>query len=122
MSAENQTLDVEELKIQLKTEGGKSRITWHGTSELQDPSAIIGGFLRGLIPHIKHKHVVMDFRPLEYMNSATLQPLLLVLKEYNAAEILTEIIYDPNVEWQRIVFRSVAAISTTLSKISINRG
>jgi hypothetical protein len=122
MSAENQTLEVEELKIQLATEGGKSRITWYGTSELQDPAASIGGFLRGLIPNIQNKHVVMDFRPLEYMNSATLQPLLLVLKEYNAAEIQTEILYDPNVEWQRIVFRSVAAISTTLSRISINRG
>lgn len=122
MSTANHTLEVDELKIQLITDNENARITWQGVSELEDPAASIGGFLRGLIPDIKSKHVVMDFRPLEYMNSATLQPLLLVLKEYNAAEIRTEIIYDPGVEWQRIVFRSVAAISTTLSRVSISRG
>lgn len=122
MNAENQTLELDELSIRFTTEGGKALISWHGTSELQDPAASIRGFLCGLIPRITDKAVMMDFRPLEYMNSATLQPLLLVLKEYNTAEIATEIVYDPTVEWQRIIFRSVAAISTTLSKVTIKRG
>lgn len=122
MNPENQTLELDELKIQFTTEDQKHKIVWYGTSELQDPAESIGGFLRGLIPQITDKRVSMDFRPLEYMNSATLQPLLLVLKEYNSAHIATEVVYDPNVEWQRIVFRSVAAISTTLSNITISRG
>lgn len=122
MSAQSETLELDELTIRFTDDGDRPQIVWQGTSELQDPAASIGGFLRGLIPHIRGKSVTMDFRSLGYMNSATLQPLLLTLKEYNAANILTEIIYDATVEWQRIVFRSVAAISTTLSKVTIRRG
>lgn len=122
MSAENPTLEIDELTIRFATEGEKSLITWHGTSEIEDPAARIAGFLRSLIPKIENKSCRMDFRQLDYMNSATLQPVLLILKEYNAAGIYTEIVYDPGVDWQRIVFRSVAAISTTLEKISVVRG
>ncbi|MBL9007165.1 MAG: hypothetical protein JNJ46_23110 [Myxococcales bacterium] len=121
MSPENHTLTLDELQIRFTTEDGKSFITWHGTSEIQDPAASIGGFLRSLIPVIQEKRVTMDFRPLEYMNSATIQPLLQIMREYNAAGIFTEIVYDANIEWQRIVFRSVASISTTLANVSIRR-
>lgn len=122
MSPDNPTLELDELQIRFTNEGGTSHISWHGTSEIQDPAASIGGFLRSLMPSIQNKRVMMDFRPLQYMNSATLQPLLLIMKEYNAAGIFTEIVYDVQVEWQRIVFRSVAAISTTLANVSIKRG
>lgn len=122
MSPENQTLELDELQIRFTTEDGKSLITWHGTSEIQDPAASIGGFLRSLIPSITNQRVIMDFRSLEYMNSATLQPLLQIMREYNLASIFTEIIYDAEVEWQRIVFRSVAAISKTLANVTVRRG
>lgn len=122
MSPENQTLTLDELQIRFTIVEGKSIITWHGTSEIQDPAASIGGFLRSLIPSITNQRVTMDFRSLEYMNSATLQPLLQIMREYNVASIFTEIIYDAEVEWQRIIFRSVAAISTTLANVSVRRG
>ena len=121
MSSENHTLTLDELQIRFSTENERPVISWHGSSELQDPSDSIGGFLHSLIPAIRGKRVTMDFRLLEYMNSATLQPLLRIMREYNVSDVFTEILYDANVEWQRILFRSVAAISTTLANVSVRR-
>jgi hypothetical protein len=122
MTTENPALELEELAIRTSQEGEVSNIAWTGLCEVQDPEVTIGPFLRGLIPSLVNRKVVMDFRKLEYMNSATMQPLFLLLKELNTNQIQTTILYDPGTEWQRISFRSIKAVTTTLPCITVTAG
>lgn len=119
MSTENAALDVEELSIRLSNEDDVSRIVWSGISEIQDPEHDIGPFLRGLVPQLKDRKVVIDFRLLEYINSATLQPIFQLLKELNTQEIQTVMMYDPKVEWQRLGFRSISAVTAGLPHVTL---
>jgi len=119
MSNENAALELEELAIHVSHKGEVSNIVWTGLSEIQDPELAIGPFLRGLVPQLVNRQAIIDFRKLEYMNSATLQPLFQLLKELNANKIQTTLLYDPEVEWQRLSFRSIKAVTTTLPHVSI---
>lgn len=122
MSTENAALELDELTIRVSHEGDASQIVWTGVSEIQDPESTLGPFLRGLIPKLVNRKVVIDFRKLEYLNSATMQPLFQVLKELNAKQIQTTLLYDPEVEWQRLGFRSIQAVTKTLTYIAIVKG
>lgn len=119
MSTENAALEVEELFIRLSHEGDVNHIVWSGISEIQDPEHDIGPFLRGLIPQLGGRKTIIDFRPLEYMNSATLQPIFQLLKELSHQKIETVLLYDRGVEWQRLSFRSITAVVTNLPNVTI---
>ena len=122
MSPENATLELEELAIHVSHDGEVSNILWTGISEIQDPELTIGPFLRGLVPQLVNRQVQIDFRKFEYMNSATMQPLFRFLKELNESKIRTVMVYDPEIEWQRLSFRSIKAATMTLPHVTVTAG
>jgi hypothetical protein len=61
----------------------------------------------------------MNFLALEYMNSATVQPLLRMLRALNENQIPTEIVYDAAIDWQRVSFRLIKTVSATLPYIRV---
>lgn len=119
MSPENQTFQEEELSIQVRCEGDSATVVWSGMSEIQSPELSVGPFLKTLAPRLQGKKVTMDFRELEYINSATLQPILSLIKELDDNKIDTVIKYDKAMESQRITFRCIIAITQPLTHISV---
>ena len=119
MNMDNQLLELEGLTIRITASNEAVTITWEGISEIEDPETELSPFLIRLIPAHKEQKVVIDFRTLEYMNSATLQPILQLIKELDAKAIDTEMRYDKAVEWQRITFRCLKAIASTLTHTRI---
>lgn len=119
MSSENQTFQEEELSIQVRCEGDSATVVWSGMSEIQSPELSVGPFLKTLAPRLQGKKVTMDFRELEYINSATLQPILSLIKELDDNQIDTVIKYDKAMESQRITFRCIIAITQPLTHISV---
>ena len=119
MSSENQSFKEEDLTIQVSCEGDSVTVVWSGISEIQSPELSIGPFLKGLTPRLHGKKVTMDFRPLEYINSATLQPILYLIKGLDDSKIDTVIKYDKAMESQRITFRCIVAITHSLTHISV---
>ena len=119
MSPENQTFQEEELSITVRCEGDSATVVWSGMSEIQSPELSVGPFLKSLAPRLQGKKVTMDFRELEYINSATLQPILSLIKELDDNRIDTVIKYDKAMESQRITFRCIIAITQPLTHISV---
>lgn len=121
ISTSNQVnkLEVDELTLIVEATALQTTVRWQGVSESPDPEKIVGPFLGDLIAQIDKRKFVMDFTALEYMNSATLQPLLRVLRKLNEHEIETEVIYNPELEWQRINFRSIRTVTLALPHINI---
>lgn len=119
MSIGTQKLELNELILIVEEKLAETTVRWQGISEIQDPEASLGPFLRALIPQLESRKLVMDFTALDYMNSATLQPLLRMLRALNDNQISTELIYNSAMDWQRVNFRSIKTITTALSHISI---
>jgi hypothetical protein len=118
MNAEPPTFEMEGLRIDVTYSQDTATLKWSGVSEIQDPENTIGPFLKGLLPSFTGKNVVLDFRHMEYWNSATLQPIMQLIKALGAEHISTELLYNNDVEWQRITFRCIKAIIRTFDNIS----
>lgn len=119
MSAGDRTFEMEGLRVQVLDQGDSVRIVWHGVSETQDPELGIGQFLKDLLPSLAGKKVVVDFRDLDYMNSATTLTVLQLIRELSARELETELRYSTGAEWQRIAFRSLKTVTQTLPRVHI---
>jgi hypothetical protein len=117
MSAENEHFVFEDLSIHVTYDGEMATIAWRGMSEIPDPELSVGPFLRRLLGSLHGKKVTVDFRELDYMNSATLQPVLKLVKELNQRSIDTTVTYNSTMEWQRITFRCIKAITQPLTFI-----
>lgn len=119
MSAGDRTFEMEGLRVEVLYQGDSARIVWHGVSETQDPELGIGQFLKDLLPSLTDKKVVVDFRDLDYMNSATTLTVLQLIRELSARELATELRYSTAAEWQRIAFRSIKTVTQTLPQVHI---
>jgi len=118
MNTGNEDFDFEELSIRVRYEGDSATIVWQGISEIQDPELIVGPFLQRLLTSLRVKKITVDFRALDYMNSATLQPVLKLVKELNQRSMHTTVLYSNEIEWQRITFRCIKAITQPLVYIT----
>jgi hypothetical protein len=119
MSAGDRTFEREGLLVQILDEPDTARIVWSGVSETQDPELGIGMFLKEALPDLAGKKVVVDFRELDYMNSATTLTVLQFVRELSARGLQTELRYNPAAEWQRIAFRSLKTVTQTLPTVHI---
>lgn len=119
MSVETQKVEWDELTLLVEAGPLATTVSWQGSSEVQDPENSVGKFLRGLIPQLSGHKLIMNFLALEYMNSATVQPLLRMLRALNENQIPTEIVYDAAIDWQRVSFRLIKTVSATLSYIRV---
>ncbi|WP_394827725.1 hypothetical protein [Pendulispora albinea] len=110
------------LTIEVFESHASAQVIWRGVSEARDPDAVLVPFLNALADRWrvgKSKPVTVDFRPFEYMNSATVIPILQFVKRLDAAGVRTRVIYDQSVSWQRVNFRCMKTIARTLTNIEV---
>lgn len=119
MTKRNQKFVLDELTIQVTFEGNKAKMVWSGICENQEPEQTIYPFLQKLMPVLAGSELILDFRICEYINSASITLLFQLIKQLNARQIMTEIYYNLEMEWQRITFRSVKIVTQPLTYVKV---
>jgi len=110
------------LSIEVVDAHTQVSIIWRGVSEARDPGLVLVPFLNLLADRLragKVRVVTVDFRQFEYMNSATVVPILQFVKRLDAIGAQTRVLYDQSVSWQRINFRCMRTIARTLSHVEV---
>ncbi len=107
------------LTISLIKSGNTMIMDWNGQSDDRDPSALLDPYFDRIIDDLKGIDLTIKFEKLEYMNSSTVQPIVLLLKKLNTHEIKTFITYDTTSKWQTASFKALKAFSSMLPSISI---
>lgn len=119
MSNETRKFVLDDLTIQATIDNKSAKVVWTGACEDQDPEVNISPFLQSLMSSLEGKEVAIDFRGCEYINSASITLLFQLIKQLNARKLTTEILYNLEVEWQRITFRSVKVVTGTLPFVRV---
>jgi hypothetical protein len=109
----------EQLRLQVDTLGEAVHIVWLGCSDMRNPAEAIEPFLKGLVPKFPYKKVVLDFSKFEYMNSATVSPIMAFVRLLDSQSFTTTLRYDIKVDWQRVNCNCMKAISRTLKHVSV---
>lgn len=119
MSDSIETFAKEGLSITVSRSSTSATMRWSGMCDVRDPDALLGPFLKRLMRELQGKKVTIDFREFEYMNSATVSPILQFIKTLDASDTPTTLIYDTRVAWQRINCQCMRAIARTLRQMQV---
>ncbi|MEZ4221575.1 MAG: hypothetical protein R3B13_11660 [Polyangiaceae bacterium] len=107
------------LSITVSRSHTSATMRWTGMCDARDPETILGPLFRRLTQELKGLNLTIDFREFEYMNSATVSPILQFIKKLDASDTPTTLLYDCTVNWQRINCQCMRAIARTLNHLQV---
>jgi hypothetical protein len=107
------------LSIEIAASSPALTMRWSGVSDVRNPGELLLPFLMRMVERCKGKSLKLDFSSLEYMNSATVTPILNFVKALDANAIPATLVYDGAVDWQRINFQCMKTIARTLKHVRV---
>jgi len=120
MSSPDTAFSLGDLSITTSTSAdGETTLAWLGTSDAREPGLELTPFLSSFADEHAGKAVVLDFRKLGYMNSATVSPIIHFARALDAQGVRTRILFDAGVGWQRVNFVAMKSIARTLTHITV---
>lgn len=97
---------------------GKGTVVWAGISDSRNPTTFLNPILREVTDRMKGADVTLDFTKLEYMNSATVSPLLNFVKTLDEKGSRVLVVFS-EIDWQRTHLQCMRAIARTLRNVSV---
>ena len=96
----------------------RGMVTWSGVSDAQSPGVFLRPVLKDVLDKMKGAEVTVDFTKLEYMNSATVSPLIQFVKALDGTCTRILVLFS-NSDWQRTHLQCMRAIATTLRHVAV---
>jgi hypothetical protein len=119
MSEQKWQFEQDGLVISASRANGKGTVAWCGVSDSRTPGIFLRPVLRDLSEKMKGAEVTVDFSKLEYMNSATVSPLINFVKALDGGCKRTVVLFSES-DWQRTHLQCMRAIATTLKNTMVD--
>lgn len=94
-------------------------LSWRGVCDFSDANEALQPVLKTLMQSLRGRRLVLDFRPLGFMNSAAVIPLLVLVKTICNKGGPVHLIYNAELPWQRSQASSMHAIAQGLKRLTI---
>lgn len=107
------------LVLEIEQEKTEARIVWKGVSQERNPGQFLNPLVQEWAAKLNNVAVTVDLRQLEYMNSATVQPLVSLIKRLDASGMPIRVLFN-DVDWQKTHRNCMSAIARTLRHVSVN--
>ena len=112
------TFEQDELSISVQRSRGAAVVVWRGVSDARNPGEFLKPMAERLVPQLKGTKVTVDFRLLEYMNSATVAPLIQFVKSLDANGSAVTVVFS-DIDWQRVHMNCMKSIARTLGNVRV---
>jgi len=106
------------LCIQMTRAAGHITVSWLGVSDSRSPAAFLNPVIEQITRSAGGSAVTVDFTRLEYMNSATVTPLISLVKSLDQAKSRVLLLFA-EVDWQRTHLQCMKAIARTMSNVRV---
>ena len=106
-------LKFEELEITAEQSDQELCLRWRGSIHSQDPGDTLEPYVDLVLDLAERDHlkIICDFARLEYMNSASIPPLIHLLRSSAERRIHTSFLYDAARKVQTASFRALDVIA-----------
>lgn len=95
-------------------------INWAGEIKFQNFYDQLLAFFNEIVKDMTPEHeIIIRFNDLNYMNSSTIQAMMVLLKMLNEQKIYTIVTYDSKINWQRSSFKALEKLNKVLTYIKI---
>lgn len=105
------------LKILISIKDNVTTLTFEGKSSEREPAKILNPFFEKILSDLRGE-LIVDFRPLDFMNSSTVIPLIQFIKKLEEKEIKTIFYYNKESKWQATSFQAFITITKQLKYIN----
>ena len=104
----------DDFQIDVKRSDARIELDWKGSLHSSHPEEILDPFFDSLLDDLKSSGASLqcDFTGLEYMNSASIPPLIQLLRRLAESEIHGEFVYDTTRKVQTASFRALDVIAS----------
>jgi len=109
----------EGLTVSFVPDNASVAVVFKGKSDSRNPAGFFEEFTPKLLERSAGKKIYLDFRTLEYMNSATVSPVLSLVRTLDTHAIETVLLFDVRSDWQRINFRCMKVITKALAHVKV---
>lgn len=108
-----------DLWIHVQREASQVSVIWAGTSEAREPATYLLPYLDELVNELHGALVEVDFSAMDYMNSATIAPIVRFLRALDRHATKVRVLYDPTRTFQRTTFSAIKALGIVLRKLEV---
>ena len=108
------------LVFAVEQSAGTATIGLKGVSDARFPGHFLNPLIEEWVDKLKGSEVTVDLRQLEYMNSATVMPIINMVKRLDANGMPVRVVFL-DVDWQRIHGNCMSAIARTLKNVRVER-
>lgn len=109
----------DDLTIRIEQSSAQVKVVWQGISDARDPGTHLSPYLDKLVEGVSGAEVIVDFCAMEYMNSATIAPILRFVRALEKVSSKVIVIYDQSKTFQRTTFSAIKALGIVLSKLEV---
>lgn len=92
---------------------------WSGECDFRNPAEILSPVLNSVLSELRDRRLVLDFRELSFMNSASVTPILAFVKSVCSKDIAVHLVYSATLSWQRTTASSMRALGRSLKLLSV---
>lgn len=96
----------------------QATIAWLGVSDARNPQEFLGPVIQELSEKLQGVPITVDFSRLEYMNSATVAPMVSMVRALDASGQPVLIRFSKD-GWQRTHLKCMTAIARTLQSVTV---
>lgn len=110
-----------DLTLEVREAPGEVVAVWHGRSADREPGRFLLPVLGQLLVQARRARarLVLDFAPLDYMNSSTFTPIVKLLDEARRAGVAVALLYSQARHWQALSFSALRTFETPDGQVSI---
>ena len=119
MSDQKWQFEQDGLVINASRTNGKGTVRWSGVSDSRTPGNFLRPVLTDLSEKMKGAEVTIDFTKLDYMNSATVAPVINFVKSLDGTCKRILVLFSET-DWQRTHLQCMRAIATTLRNVMVD--
>ena len=98
----------------------RATIAWRGVADNRYPGPFLDPLTEEWVSKLSDVEVTVDLRDLEFMNSATVTPLIKLVRRLDKNGKPVRVVFL-DVEWQRIHGNCMSAIARTLTNVKVER-
>jgi anti-anti-sigma regulatory factor len=94
---------------------------WRGKSNAREPGRFLVPVLTDAYERARTsgRRLVLDFSPLDYMNSSTFTPIVKLLDHVKRTAGSITLEFDPSRKWQALSFGALRTFETTDGRIAV---
>ena len=118
----SETHTVGNLTIEVERDEQVARLTFLGAIDSKEPAVQMEPLLRQIAHSGAAKQLVMNFRELSFLNSASIGFLINFIKKMINDHFSLTICFDESVNWQRVCGRGMRTIFMRNQQVSVLGG